>query len=94
MIENLFRTRWKTLGFSFIQTPTSQTHAPRYMCMLLSNPIAPCFWHPIAPMPCPWVAATSLHTYQLAHGKLPDTLTPNAKTAILARRWREERNFW
>lgn len=39
-------------------------------------------------------AATSLHTYQLAKQVLPESLTPNAKTAILARRWREERNFW
>ena len=36
-------------------------------------------------------AATSLHTYQLSQQTLPDSLTPNAKTAILARRWREVR---
>ncbi|PNH01181.1 hypothetical protein TSOC_012946 [Tetrabaena socialis] len=25
---------------------------------------------------------------------MPDTLSPNQRTALLARRWREERNFW
>lgn len=39
-------------------------------------------------------AATSFHTYQLLQIILPEGLSPNAKTAALARRWREERNFW
>ncbi|KAG2493663.1 hypothetical protein HYH03_008177 [Edaphochlamys debaryana] len=39
-------------------------------------------------------AASSMHTYHLTQAPMPDTLTPNQRTAVLARRWREERNFW
>ena len=39
-------------------------------------------------------AATSLQLYELYQRPMPDTLTPNQKIAIQARRWREERNWW
>ncbi|KAG2447206.1 hypothetical protein HYH02_007947 [Chlamydomonas schloesseri] len=39
-------------------------------------------------------AASSMHTYHISQTPLPDTLTPNQRTALLAKRWREERNFW
>lgn len=38
--------------------------------------------------------ATSINTYKVTQLHLPETLTPNQKTAVLAKRWREERNFW
>ena len=34
-----------------------------------------------------------LHTHQLRLAVEPD-LTPNQRTAVMARIWREERNFW
>ncbi|KAG2444466.1 hypothetical protein HXX76_001218 [Chlamydomonas incerta] len=39
-------------------------------------------------------AASCMHTYHISQTPLPDTLTPNQRTALLAKRWREERNFW
>ncbi|KXZ48734.1 hypothetical protein GPECTOR_25g318 [Gonium pectorale] len=38
--------------------------------------------------------ASAHHTYHLSQTGMPETLTPNQRTALLARRWREERNFW
>ena len=41
--------------------------------------------------------ASSLHTYRLgqeASGELALALTPNQRMSLLARKWREERNFW
>mmetsp|Transcript_23546 Transcript_23546/g.64915 ORF Transcript_23546/g.64915 Transcript_23546/m.64915 type:complete len:201 (-) Transcript_23546:314-916(-) len=39
--------------------------------------------------------ATSLNTYRLnQESVLDDKMTPNMKTSQLAKKWREERNFW
>ncbi len=38
--------------------------------------------------------ASCVRTYQLVREPLTATLTPNQKTAVMAHRWREERNFW
>uniref|UniRef100_A0A7S0WTB4 BAP29/BAP31 transmembrane domain-containing protein n=1 Tax=Chlamydomonas leiostraca TaxID=1034604 RepID=A0A7S0WTB4_9CHLO len=40
------------------------------------------------------LAASSVHTYRLGQEALSTTLTPNQRVGILARKWREERNFW
>ncbi|GLC57144.1 Protein rai1 [Pleodorina starrii] len=39
-------------------------------------------------------AGSCITTYKLVQSPVDATLTPNQKTAVLARRWREERNFW
>ena len=38
-------------------------------------------------------AGAGVHTQQLRQAVEPD-LTPNQRTAVMARIWREERNFW
>lgn len=40
------------------------------------------------------LTACSIHTYKLSAAVLDELLTPNQKIGLLARKWREERNFW
>ncbi|GFH27959.1 Bap31 domain-containing protein, partial [Haematococcus lacustris] len=40
------------------------------------------------------LAGTGFNTYKLSADVSDDRLTPNQRMGVLARKWREERNFW
>lgn len=44
--------------------------------------------------PCPALAATTSSTVRLARAVHDMDLTPNKKSLVLGKKWREERNFW